>query len=382
MATGLREKFFSFVHSNHLIYNTCWEDPRIDRELLKLSPESNAVAITSAGCNVLDYLLDGPATIHAVDVNFRQNALLYLKMAIIGHSDQESLFALFGRGGWPSYQEIYAQVRPQLPLWSKKFWDDRIGYFSSHGLRPSFYWHGAAGVFAWLLQTTLTKNNSLKPLLYKLLRAKSLDDQKQLFDQVEPLIFKQGVMWMLRQPAAMALIGVPTSQLSLIENQYSGGLASFIRDGLRRVFTTLPIGDNYFWRVYITGGYSPDCCPQYLRPENFQTLRERLPRIQVYNNTIAAFLQENPGEYSHFILLDHQDWLAWHDTNALAEEWEEILRNSRPGTKILMRSAGLDLDFLPDSVASRLRFFPHLTQALHLRDRVGTYGSLHLAEVV
>ena len=38
--------------------------------------------LTSAGCNALDYLLDGPAEIHAVDVNFRQNALLELKAAV------------------------------------------------------------------------------------------------------------------------------------------------------------------------------------------------------------------------------------------------------------------------------------------------------------
>ena len=35
---------------------------------------------------------------------------------------------------------------------------------------------------------------------------------------------------------------------------------------------------------------------------------------------------------------------------ALAEEWELILANSRPGTRILLRSAGLDLSFVPANV--------------------------------
>jgi hypothetical protein len=39
------------------------------------------VMITSAGCNALDYVLDLPAEIHAVDVNSRQNALLQLKLS-------------------------------------------------------------------------------------------------------------------------------------------------------------------------------------------------------------------------------------------------------------------------------------------------------------
>jgi len=82
------------------------------------------------------------------------------------------------------------------------------------------------------------------------------------------------------------------------------------------------------------------------------------------------------------VLLDHQDWLAWHDPEALREEWELILANSRPGTKILLRSAGLQLDFVPEDILARLRFFPELTGPLHQLDRVGTYGSLSFAEVL
>ena len=73
---------FHHVHGGQLIYNACWEDPRIDRQLLGLTSASRVVMITSAGCNALDYLLDDPAEIHAVDVNPRQNAVLELKLAL------------------------------------------------------------------------------------------------------------------------------------------------------------------------------------------------------------------------------------------------------------------------------------------------------------
>src|ERR1700739_4706900 len=85
---------FHHVHGRQLIYNTCWEDPRIDRQLLKLDGNSRVVVITSAGCNALDYLLDGPAEIHAVDVNFRQNAVLELKLAMIRRGIFGDLFEM------------------------------------------------------------------------------------------------------------------------------------------------------------------------------------------------------------------------------------------------------------------------------------------------
>jgi S-adenosylmethionine-diacylglycerol 3-amino-3-carboxypropyl transferase len=105
-------------------------------------------------------------------------------------------------------------------------------------------------------------------------------------------------------------------------------------------------------------------------------------RLKTYTTTVSNFLREHPGQYTHFVLLDHQDWLAAHDTAALLEEWELILANSAPGAKIIMRSAGLDLSFVPPHVLSRVRFFPERTLPLHQLDRVGTYGSFHYGEVL
>lgn len=379
MLSKLQDRLFGLIHGNRLIYNTCWEDPRIDRELLQFTPESTVVTITSAGCNVLDYLLDGPAAIQAVDVNFRQNATLALKMALLDAGEHQALFALFGKGGVPGYRDIYASVRPHLPVWAQRFWDEKIAFFNPQGVRRSFYWRGAAGDFAWVFHHLLL--NGKKKLALALLEADSLAAQTRLYDRLESQLFSRGLTWLLRQPGIMAFIGVPSPQLRLIERQYPGGLGGFVRDKLRRVFTAVPIRDNYFWRVYLTGAYTAGCCPAYLRPQNFSCLRQRLNRIKIHTSTVTGFLQAHPGMYSHFILLDHLDWLAWHDTAALLEEWRQIFRNSRQGTKILFRSAGPDVNFLPAAVTAKLRFYPELTQPLHQGDRVGTYGSLHLAEV-
>ena len=69
-------RVFKFVHGNNLVYNTCWEDPRLDRVALQFQPSDNVLVITSAGCNALDYALCEPNHVYAVDMNPRQNALL------------------------------------------------------------------------------------------------------------------------------------------------------------------------------------------------------------------------------------------------------------------------------------------------------------------
>ena len=79
--------FTDLPDNNDLVYNTCWEDPRCDRQLLQINEESKLCMITSAGCNALDYLLDNPTEIHCVDMNPRQNALLNLKKSVIKNVD-------------------------------------------------------------------------------------------------------------------------------------------------------------------------------------------------------------------------------------------------------------------------------------------------------
>ena len=377
------DKLFQHVHGSNLIYNCAWEDPRIDRELMQLDADSTVVMITSAGCNSLDYLLDNPAQIHAIDVNHRQNALLELKMALIKRNEFDDLFEMFGIGSHMDYTAIYQSVRAQLSESAQGFWDRRIGFFNPKSLKKSFYYHGTSGVAAWVMGNALFRlRPNIKNFAVCLLDAKSLEEQRQAYELIEGEIWGKFTNWLIRQPALMTLLGVPRPQIKLIEDSYPGGLTGYVKDKLKHVMTDLPIEENYFWRVYITGSYTLNCCPNYLRSENQGVLRERMDRLKPSTGTVANFLRENPGFYSHYVLLDHQDWLAWNDPLALREEWDLILANSRPGTKILMRSAGLDLSFVPDEIRARLRFQPERTEALHQLDRVGTYGSTHFAEVI
>ncbi|MEQ1749549.1 MAG: BtaA family protein, partial [Prosthecobacter sp.] len=372
------DMLFRHVHGSNLIYNCAWEDPRIDRDLMQLDHESSVVMITSAGCNALDYLLDDPVQIHAIDVNHRQNALLELKMALIARDAFDDLFEMFGIGSHTDYSAIYSSVRTQLSESAQGFWDRRIGFFNPKSLKKSFYYHGTSGLAAWVMGNALFRlRPNIKNFAVCLLDAASLEEQTQAYELIESEIWGKFSHWLIRQPALMTLLGVPRPQIKLIEDSYPGGLTGYVKDKLKHVMTELPIEDNYFWRVYITGSYTLHCCPNYLRRENQETLIQLLDRLKPYTGTLANFLHENPGCYSHYVLLDHQDWLAWNDPVALREEWDLILANSRPGTKILMRSAGMDLSFVPDEIRARLRFQPERTEALHRLDRVGTYGSTH-----
>jgi S-adenosylmethionine-diacylglycerol 3-amino-3-carboxypropyl transferase len=381
--SGFHQWLFRKLHSSQLVYNATWEDPRLDRELLGLGPESDVVAITSAGCNILDMLLDRPRSIHAVDVNPRQNLLLELKMALIAAGDFGDLFQFFGIGSHPGRHEVLERLRRHLRPEALAHWQEHLSLFSPRGLRPSFYWRGTSGLAASLVWVAAAGLNvRVRSLALALFEAQSLAEQQEIYEIAEPWIWRPWMERLFRHPALMSLLGVPPSQVRLIEASHPGGLSGYVRDKFRHVMTEVPARDNYFWRVYTTGSYTFDCCPNYLRREHQDSLAAHLPRVSCHTNTIAGFLRAHPGVYSHYLLLDHQDWMASKDPAGLREEWELILACSRPGTRVLLRSAGLDCSFIPAEILSRLRFHPERTEPLHRIDRVGTYGSLHLAEVI
>lgn len=377
------DAFFHGVHRHRLVYNACWEDPRIDRALLGLGPDSRVVMITSAGCNALDYLLDDPAEIHAVDVNPRQNALIELKLRLLERGGHGDLFEAFGRGRHRGFDGLLRGLLPRLSPEAAAFWTEKRHYLNGRHFKRSFYFHGSSGDVAWVFHAFLLRRGAaLRTALEELLAAPDLETQARAFDHIEPRLWNGFSEWLVRQPMTLSLLGVPRPQTRLITEEYAGGVTAYVRDKLRHVATQVPMHDNYFWRVYVTGSYSPECCPNYLRPEHFAALRNRAGRVRTHTALLADFLRRNPAPYSHYVLLDHQDWLAAHDPAALAEEWRLILENSRPGTRILFRSAAPRAEFLPEIVAGRVRFITEGVAALHRQDRVGTYGSLYLGEVM
>jgi S-adenosylmethionine-diacylglycerol 3-amino-3-carboxypropyl transferase len=389
----LSTRIFKAVHRRNLIYNTCWEDPALDREALDFKPNDRVVVISSAGCNALDYLLAGAGEVNAVDVNPIQNALLELKVAAIRGLDFESFFDLFGRGQSPDAQAMYQDVlREQLSEVARTYWDKHIGFFAGKGWRHSFYYRGTSGLLAKLVLVNARVLHRMHDAIDELLVAQTVEEQRILYEsKVRDRLWTPWLRWFLSRTLTLTLVGVPWPQRDQIVRQYPGGVARFIQDAFECVVCQLPFRDNYFWRVYLQGFYTKDCCPEYLKPANFALLRERLDRLKIHTAPLVDFLCQGQPGLSKFVLLDHMDWLSCYNPTGLMEEWNAILATARPGARAIFRSAGLKVDYLDHlrvnyrgleaDLGTLLRYHPDKMAALHARDRVHTYGSFYIADL-
>ena len=397
LATHLSRAVFKLCHGNQLVYNTCWEDPRLDRVALELGAGDRLLVITSAGCNALDYALDGPERIDTVDVNPRQNALLDLKLAAIRRLDYDRFFDLFGRGKTDEWSAVYTDgIRAELPEASRKFWDKHGKFFLGEGRRPSFYFRGSAGMFASGINWYINRRAKIRDEIEQLLAAETVEEQRELYEsRVKPEFWGPWIKWVLRRDAFLSLLGVPRAQRKQLERYYPGGIAKFVEDSLDTVFSELPLKDNYFWRVYLTGEYTHDCCPEYLKPDNFARLQGSpgepglADRVHTHTTTILEHLQGADRNYSHFVLLDHMDWMAEHMRDVLGQQWQEIVDRSTDGARYLWRSAAVICEFVDpikvqvDGKTRRLgellEYNRELADELHAKDRVHTYGGFSIA---
>ncbi len=394
LTNRINQSVFNALYARSLIYNTCWEDPAVDRLALNIGSDDTILVITSAGCNTLDYALAGPRHIHAVDANPRQTALLELKLAGIRRLQFDDFFALFGEGRHPRFDQIYRDtLRQDLSPFAQQFWDGAGPWFSRRNPRNTFYFHSLSGRVATLFRHYVDLQPQLRSAVDELVDAKSLDQQRDIYDsRIAPRMWGPSMNWALSRQITMSMLGVPALQHEEVRKQHAGGVPGFVRDAIEYVFRCLPLWSNYFWRVYVRGAYTRDCCPEYLKRDNFLALKNGLAdRITHHSCTVTELLQGVRPRVSKFVLLDHMDWLGSFQPEALREEWSALLECAAPGARAIFRSAHaqpayLDTLTVPGAGRNRslrelLTFHPELATRLTLEDRVHTYAGFHIADV-
>jgi S-adenosylmethionine-diacylglycerol 3-amino-3-carboxypropyl transferase len=380
---GLLERLFA-VWFQRLVYNQIWEDPAVDLEALRIGPSSRIVTIASGGCNVLNYLLAGPAEIVAVDLNPAHLALTRLKLAAVQHlPDYDLFFRLFGAGADPEAWHIYREyLQPHLDEETRAFWEGRspLGRRRFNCFATGLYRHGLLGRFIGLLHV-LARLTGGDPA--RMLEATSPEEQNHLFDTwIAPIFESKTIKTLCRIPAVLYSLGIPPAQFDALREDADGDLAKLYCERLRRLACDFPMQQNYFaWqafgRRYDVGDI--EALPEYLRPKSFSVIAERAGRVATRLASVTDFLAREPAASAdRYVLLDAQDWMGPQQLRGL---WQEITRTARPGARVIFRTAGraspLEAALSP-AFPKTWRAETELATRLFRRDRSAIYGGFHI----
>lgn len=239
----------------------------MDHRVFNLKDDDHVLTIASAGCNVLDYIIEGCA-VTAVDFNSCQIALTELKKVAIINLDYETFFDIFSNSNMKLLQDVYhSKLRSSLSPASAEFWDDGIYRIKS------FMYSGTSGNMSWVLFRIIFPILGLGFIRQELERGATKEELlKKITDRSYTV---RAIAWLIDNVflrAGCCLAGVPERQMALGLHR-PNNIAMVIE---RVFFKTDLVNDNYFYAGYILGKYKKNNCPRYLRSENFQKLKENL----------------------------------------------------------------------------------------------------------
>ena len=376
---GILQKLFA-VWFDAFVYNQIWEDPRVDLEALKLDQNSRVLTISSGGCNALNYLLENPESVTAVDLNRHHIYLLELKATAIEHLlDYEQFFELFGIGKSEKAVEIYKQfVATNLDVPAKRVWDKRIKIFKNGGL----YNHSRNGYFLRVFQR-FARLIGCRP--DAVLEARSRNEQISLYKKnIEPFFNNFFIRLVGKMPVTLFGLGIPPQQFDELTRELGDGktIIDVYRERVHRLACDFPIDENYFaWQAFARR-YDTEhraAVPEYLKAKNFEKLQVNIGRLHTKVGSVTEEIKSRPfGTFNRFVFLDAQDWM---DAEALTDLWSAIAEKAEPGSRVIFRTAGAESPIesrLPIHLHERFTYEKEISERLFKQDRASIYGGFHL----
>ncbi|WP_353571302.1 DUF3419 family protein [Candidatus Albibeggiatoa sp. nov. BB20] len=384
---GMLQRMFS-LWFNGFVYNQIWEDPEVDIEALELTPESRIFTISSGGCNLLNYLVEKPEKIVAVDLNQYHMNLTRLKLASLEHlPDYKSFFDFFGLADKPQNIENYYQyIQPHMDEKARTFWEKgsllrratgkaRIKYF-----KKNLYYYARFGRFMRLLHR-ISKMTKYKP--ERILQAQTIAEQEQIFNEEIAPFFDN---WLVKKVGNMRLavfsLGIPPQQHEFMKEESKGNLINLYRERVRHLACDFPIQTNYFaWQGFSLRYDSEKlgAVPEYLKPENYDDLKQNLHRVETHVTSLIDYLKSQPNNsLDRFVFLDSQDWM---NPEVLTGLWQEVARVGKPGTRIIFRTASIDSPIetdLPPELRKLFVYEEERSKELYKKDRSAIYGGFHI----
>ena len=356
-----------------IVFNMSWEDPEMDRRAFKLTDQHTVISISSAGCNPLNFLCQTPKRLISIDGNPAQNAILELKLAGIATLDHDTFFDIFAARRPAAAGEVYrSHLRPNISRRSQEFWDKNL-WMACRGL----YNYGKMGYATRIVRWVLPRLGISRKMADEFFELRSLEDQKLWYDAyVAPRLWGPVTKWLCESRWFMFMCGVHPTQLKLIDGRH--GIYDFVKERIEYALTKVPVYDNYFLSVTVTGKFRGYRVPPYLLPENFETLRRNLGRVLVVNGWLGPYLDSlPPGSVDRFNLLDIMDWMS---PEALSATWRSVLRAAAPGAVLIYRSGSYRFE-PPEWAREHLVGQPELAAELFAIDRSATYGSFYIFSV-
>jgi len=365
----MRDETSANADYSKLRYAQCWEDADVLLDALNIQPGQTCLSIASAGDNTLAMLSKGPARVIAVDVNPAQLAALELRVAAYRELSHAELLMLIGSRPSDERASLYARCRNHLSDFAREFWDaHRVD------IRRGI---GGAGKFERYFRLFRTR---VLPLVHsrvcveRLLEGHTREKRIAFYDEEWDTWRWRLLFQIFFSRFVMGRLGRAPSCFKYVK----GSVADRILDRTRYALTELNPAENPYIQWILKESHTT-ALPYSLRPENFQSVRNHLDRLEWRCEPLETALEaETNASIDCFNLSDVFEYMP-------QDQYEQILKSvvraGKHGARIVYWNM-LAERHRPDSMRDLLKPLTEVARSLHARDRAFFYSALVVEEVV
>jgi S-adenosylmethionine-diacylglycerol 3-amino-3-carboxypropyl transferase len=351
-------------------YAQCWEDADVLVEGLDVQPGDVCLSIASAGDNALALLTCDPERVVAIDMSAAQLACLALRVAAYRTLSHGELLELIGSEPSDRRRALYQKCRPELEAAATRFWDER------HDLVERGI--GAVGrferYFRLFRRYVLPLTQSTDRVQRLLAEGKSLRERRRFYDEEWNHWRWRGLFRVFFSQFVLGRLGRDPSFFEHVE----GTVADRLLDRSRRALVDLDPAANPYLQWILTGRHRT-ARPLALRAEHFDTIRERLDRLEWRQISLEGYLEEaEPSTVDAFNLSDVFEYVSAEHYRRLLARCAEV---GRPGARLAYWNLFVPRR-RPEGLADRLAPLRDRAERLHDRDRTFFYGDFVVEEVL
>lgn len=350
-------------------YAQVWEDADVLLDGLDVQPGDVCVSIASAGDNALALLTRHPARVVALDLSSAQLACLELRVAAYRRLTHSELLELVGSRPSSRRPALYTRCRDDLSPPVRTFWDGHADAIAS-GI-------GGAGKFERYF--SLFRRRVL-PLVHSRRRVRDLlvprdrDRRDRFYASVWDSWRWRLMFRLFFSRTVMGRLGRDPEFFRYVDSDVAGRILGRTKHAL----TVLDPSENPYVHWILTGTHGA-ALPAALRPENFETIRRHLDRLEWRCQSLEDFLQEaEPGSVDRYNLSDVFEYMSLDNYHRLLES---MIAAARPGGRLAYWNM-LAPRRRPPSMASRLQPLDDLATRLHDQDRAFFYSAFVVEEVL
>lgn len=325
---------------NTLNYSSSNEDGRSELLGLRLTPSDTVVTITGSGSRTLDLLLGDPGRIHSVDMNPCQTYLLELKLAGLRELAYEEWIGFLGVTPQETRLRSYSLCRHLLSPDATAYWDEHADAVKRGVLfegRWEKYFHKATTLLSIMGGRRIDR----------MFRSEDVSGQAAIYEaEWNDAIWRSFVKASASEVLCRYAFRDP-GFFRYVPRSFPRG--SYLLERFDAAFRTRKLSESPFLSLLLRGKFDEHALPLHLRPENFDTLRDRCDRISPATAPLDSFLLEQPpGSIAAFSLSDVASYTSEEEYATL---WIAVCRAAAPGARICERQFLVHRE-LPESVAA------------------------------